>query len=253
MRKRIESRLPRAQEQRVQALPLNLREVANPVQVVPAVPAATAATAATTRLTIVVTTAAMTTEVAIDGITVATIRAAADAMTAAHGAAVKAEDPGMTAIPVKVVAARMEMATEIVAIVLLLIIRLTPQSARAILIRAKTVAIAILTGIGTKTRIGTRIKTRTATEVVTRTETKTRIVTKIGTRTAIGIATGTETKTGIVIETEIVTKTRTKIRTRTGIAGAVETTGVTADTTAIPSTTTQLLTNLGTMTTMLMA
>ncbi len=84
---------------------------------------------------------------------------------------------------------------------------------------------------------------------MTRTETKTRIVTKIGTRTAIGIVTRTETKTGIVIETGIVTKTRT----RTGIAGAVETTGVTADTTAIPSTTTQLLTNLGTMTTMLMA
>jgi len=191
----------------------------------------------------------MTTEVAIDGITVATIRAAAGAMTAAHGAAVKPEDPGMTAIPVRVVAARMEMAAEIVAIALLLIIRPTPQSARAILIKAKTAAIAILTGIETKTRIGTRTKTRTATEVVTRTETKTRIVTKIGTRTAIGIV----TRTGIVIETGIVTKTRTKIRTRTGIAGAVETTGVTAATTAIPSTTTQLLTNLGTMTTMLMA
>src|SRR5712671_3092629 len=160
MRKRIESRLPRAQEQRVQALPLNLREVANPVQAVPA------AAAATTLLTIVVvTTAAMTTEVAIDGITVATIRAAAGAMTAAHGAAVKPEDLGMTAIPVKVVAARMEMAAEIVAIALLLIIRPTPQSARAILIKAKTAAIAILTGIETKTRIGTRTKTRTATEV----------------------------------------------------------------------------------------
>jgi hypothetical protein len=190
----------------------------------------------------------MTAEAAIDGITVATIRAAADAMTAAHGAAVKAEDLGTTAIPVKVVAARMEMAAEIVAIAPLLIMRLTPRSARAILIKAKTVAIAILTGTRTKTRIVTRIKTRT--EIATRTETKTRI--EIGTGTVAGIVTRTGTKTRIVIETGIVTKTRTKTRTRTGIAGAVVTIGVTADTIAILSTTTHLLTNLGTTTTMLM-
>jgi hypothetical protein len=182
----------------------------------------------------------MTAEAAIDGITVATIRAATDA-TAAHGAAVKAEDLGTTAIPVKVVAARMEMAAEIAAIAPLLIMRLTPRSARAILIKAKTVAIAILTGTRTKTGIVTRIKTRTATEIATRTETKTRI------RTRIEIGTGTVA--GIVTRTG--TKTRT--RTRTGIAGAVVTIGVTADTIAILSTTTHLLTNLGTTTTMLMA
>jgi hypothetical protein len=194
----------------------------------------------------------MTAEAAIDGITVATIRAAADA-TAAHGAAVKAEDLATTAIRVKVVAARMEMAAEIAAIAPLLIMRLTPRFARAILIKEKTVAIAILTGTRTKTRIVTRIKTRTATEIATRTETETRIRTRIeiGTGTVAGIVTRTGTKTRIVIETGIVTKTRT--RTRTGIAGAVVTIGVTADTIAILSTTIHLVTNLGTTTTMLMA
>jgi len=202
----------------------------------------------------------MTAEAATDGITVATIRVEADAMRAAHG--VKAEDLGTKAIPDKVVEARMEMAAEIDAIAPLVISRLTPEleAARAILIKAKTVAIAIRIGPGTKgivtgtgivTRIKTRIKTRTG--IVIRAETKTKIVTRTKIGIVTGIVTRTGTKTRIETATGIATKTRIKIETRTEIAGAVVTIAAIADTVAILSTTTQLLMNLGITATMLTA
>jgi hypothetical protein len=192
----------------------------------------------------------MTAEAATEGITVATIRAAAEATGAADGVAVKAEDLATTAIPDKADGARMEMAAEIVAIALRLIMPLTLQSARASLIKAKTVATATVTRIKTRiviaTGIVTKTKTKTKTGIVTRTEIKARSGTVTKTRI------GTVTKTEIRIATGTVIKIRTKTRTKTGIAGAEETMAGIAGTVAILSTTTQLFTNLGTTTTMLM-
>jgi hypothetical protein len=180
---------------------------------------------------------------------VATIRAEAGATRAVQGVAVKAEDLGTKAIPAKVVEARMETAAVIVATAPPVIIRLTPEfeTARAILTKAKTVAIAnriepgtkeIVTGTEIVTRIRTRIRIETG--IVTKTKTKTKTKTRTRTRTRIRIETGTGT--GIVIRT----------RTRTEIAGAVVIIVAIADTVATLSTMTQLLTSLGITAIMLM-
>jgi len=224
-----------------------------------------AATAATILPTTVVIAAATT--AGAEGIAAAIIRAETDAMIVAHGAAVKAEDLGLTALRDKAVATRKVMAAGIVAIAPLRIIRRTPQFATGAATFIRTKMVAIATVMGTRTRIVTRIGTATGTKtgIATRTviRIKTRIVTGIATRTVIriktrivtGTAIRTRTRTGTVvrIKTKIATAIGTKIRTKAEIAGVIGATPAIADTIGIPPMTTRLLTNPATTATILIA
>lgn len=208
-----------------------------------------AATAATILPTTVVIAAATT--AGAEGIAAAIIRAETDAMIVAHGAAVKAEDLGLTALRDKAVATRTVMAAGIVAIAPLRIIRRTPQFATGAATFIRTKMVAIATVMGTRTRIVTRIGTATGTKIGIATRTVIRIKTRIVTGTAI--RTRTRTGTVIRIKTKIATAIGTKIRTKAEIAGVIGATPAIADTIGIPPMTTRLLTNPATTATILIA
>jgi hypothetical protein len=232
---------------------VNRLAVANLVPAVRAV-----ATAATILPTIVVIAAATTagaegiaaaTTAGAEGIAAAAIRAETDAMIAAPGAAVKAEDLGPTAVRDKAVGTRTVMAAEIVAIAPLRITPRTPQFATGAVTLIRIKMLAIATVIGTRTRI----VTRTATATGTKTEFATRTVIRIKTRIVTGTATRTRIGTAIRIKTKIVAAIGTKIRTKTEIAGVTGATAAIADTIDTPPMTTRLLTNPATTATILIA